>query len=186
MQAKVINFFGGPGVGKSTTAAGVFHELKKRGIECEYVTEYAKDAVYDHHNETLKNQFFVSAQQHHKIWRVINYYKKKDQDVIIITDSPLITGLFYIQNQTEAYGFFSHFLLSEFIQMSDFPTEYKPINFIINRSTKYNPNGRNQTEEQAKEIDESILDFFDEYNLPCSLINSDCCVKDLVDKILES
>lgn len=39
----VINFFGGPGCGKSTMASRLFSELKSKGVKCEYVTEYAKD-----------------------------------------------------------------------------------------------------------------------------------------------
>ena len=38
----VVNLFGGPGCGKSTTAAWLFNQLKERGINCEYVTEFPK------------------------------------------------------------------------------------------------------------------------------------------------
>ena len=37
---------GSPGVGKSTVAAGVFSELKRRQISCEYVSEYAKEITW--------------------------------------------------------------------------------------------------------------------------------------------
>lgn len=39
----VINLFGAPGAGKSTGAAIVFAELKKRGVNAELVTEFTKD-----------------------------------------------------------------------------------------------------------------------------------------------
>ena len=38
----IINIFGGPGTGKSTLAAYIFHNLKCRHVEVEVVTEYAK------------------------------------------------------------------------------------------------------------------------------------------------
>lgn len=41
-----INLFAGPGTGKSTTAAGVFFEMKRSGMSVEYVTEYAKSLVF--------------------------------------------------------------------------------------------------------------------------------------------
>ena len=33
MSAKIINIYGAPGVGKSTTAAGLFYEMKKKGLK---------------------------------------------------------------------------------------------------------------------------------------------------------
>lgn len=38
-----VNLYGGPGSGKSTTAAGVVSQLKLLSINAELVTEYAKD-----------------------------------------------------------------------------------------------------------------------------------------------
>lgn len=43
----VINLFGAPGAGKSTGAAIVFAELKKRGVNAELVTEFAKDKTWE-------------------------------------------------------------------------------------------------------------------------------------------
>lgn len=42
----VINLFGAPGSGKSSGAAYIFSQLKKLGIDCELVTEYAKDKCW--------------------------------------------------------------------------------------------------------------------------------------------
>jgi hypothetical protein len=38
----VVNLFGGPGTGKSTTASGVFYHLKRDNRNVELVQEYAK------------------------------------------------------------------------------------------------------------------------------------------------
>lgn len=43
----VVNLIGGPGCGKSTTTAGLFYELKKKGYNCEMSLEFAKDKVYE-------------------------------------------------------------------------------------------------------------------------------------------
>ena len=42
-----INFYGGPGIGKSTMAAKMFAALKTAGVKTELVGEFAKDLVYD-------------------------------------------------------------------------------------------------------------------------------------------
>ncbi len=70
MKSKVINMFGGPGTGKSTTAAAVFANLKFHGVNCEYVQEYAK--------------------QHFRLRRVAS-----EVDVVI-TDCPIFLGLIYM------------------------------------------------------------------------------------------
>ena len=41
----VVNLFAGAGAGKTTCAWEIASELKKRGIETEYVSEYAKELV---------------------------------------------------------------------------------------------------------------------------------------------
>lgn len=39
-------------------------------------------------------------------------------------------------------------------------------NFVINRVKPYNPNGRNQTEGEAKEIDGKTSEFLDSHKIP--------------------
>lgn len=41
----VVNLFAQPGAGKSTGAAYLFYNLKCLGVNCEYVSEFAKDKV---------------------------------------------------------------------------------------------------------------------------------------------
>lgn len=63
----VINLFGGPGAGKSTLAALLFHHLKIRGLSCEMALEYAKDKVWEESYSTLHNQIYVFGKQHTSI-----------------------------------------------------------------------------------------------------------------------
>lgn len=187
MQSKVhiINLFAGPGAGKSTLASGIFHELKKQGVVCEYVTEYAKDAVYDLHHETLKNQFFVSAQQHHRIWRVANYHIKRNEDVIIITDSPFLQGVMYMDPKLENNGLLMNFLMAEHLQMQGF-NNYSQQSFFLKRQKEYQSSGRNQTEEEAREIDERLLDFSYFYGIDMKEIDADINPKEFIEKYLRS
>ena len=85
----VINLFAGPGCGKSTTASGVFSELKRIGVNCEYVQEYAKDLVWGKNFKALSNQIHVYGEQHNRIFRL------KGEVDVIITDSPPVMGMVY-------------------------------------------------------------------------------------------
>lgn len=57
-KALIINLIGGPGSGKSTTAAGLFYKLKKLGYNCEMSLEFAKDKVMD-------DQIYIFGKQYH-------------------------------------------------------------------------------------------------------------------------
>ena len=88
-KTKVINFIGGSGAGKSTMAAMTFAELKMRHHSVEYVQEYAKTLVWKELYHELDNQYQVSTEQY-------NMIKAVDGKVdYIVTDSPLVVGLFY-------------------------------------------------------------------------------------------
>lgn len=84
----VINLIGGPGAGKSTTAAGVFFLLKLLNVRCELVTEFAKELTYDENWSDLKRQLYVTAEQERRQRRLV------DKVDFIVTDSPLLLGVF--------------------------------------------------------------------------------------------
>ena len=86
----VINLFGGPGCGKSTTMARLFADLKSQGMNVEMVSEFAKDLVYELRQETMKDELYIFAKQHHRMFRVNG---KVD---IIITDRPLLLTNIYV------------------------------------------------------------------------------------------
>jgi hypothetical protein len=153
MKTKVINLFGGPGTGKSTTAAGLFHQLKLMNVNCEYVQEYAKDKAWEHGNtfsetpKVFQAQEYIFGKQHFRMRRC-------SQDVeLIITDSPLFLGLIYMPEDfpipsirpaiREAYDL------------------YDNLNVFLKREKVYNPKGRLQTEDKAKDLDLQIKGMLD-------------------------
>lgn len=136
----VVNFFAGPGSGKSTTAAGVFSLLKLHGVNCEYVPEFAKDLTWENRYKTLENQIYVFAKQQHRIWRL------RGEVDVVVTDAPLVQGLVYTKENPS---------LTQIVM--DQTNEFDNINFFLVRTKKYNPKGRSQTENEAIELDNKII-----------------------------
>ena len=145
----VINFFGGPGTGKSTAATWLFAQLKMLGVDCEYVSEFAKDKVWEGNKTVFNCQMYLSGKQAFKIARCIG---KVD---VLITDSPILVGVQYNHDNP----LLNNALLYEF-------NKYNNLNFFIKRNNSYNANGRNETESEAKVIDETMKSFLEANKVP--------------------
>ena len=159
----VINFFGGPGCGKSTTAAALFTLLKLHsGIQCELVTEFAKDLVWEERFHTFENQVYLFAKQQHRVWRVA------DKVDFTITDSPVLLSNVYVEhyNRYCANESFYDYVLMEF-------NRYNNINFYIERKKKYVEGGRNESKQEAQIIADKIKACLNENNIDYISINGD-------------
>lgn len=145
----VVNLYGGPGSGKSTTRARAFSEMKYMGLKCEEVTEYAKDKTWEKAWNVMSNQIFVFANQQHRMFRIM------DQVDVLITDSPLLMSIHYDQENNQALR---NLVLQQHNSMDT-------LNFFLERKFDYKQEGRSQNEEEAKEIDDSILNILEESNV---------------------
>jgi hypothetical protein len=153
----IVNLVAGPGAGKSTTAAGVFHELKMRGYNAEYVQEYAKDITWEDASRKLENQVYILGKQWHRLWRVAT---KVD---VVVTDCPLFLSLVYGENEPLC---FMELVLN-------LTGRFENSTYFIERKKPYVPLGRNQTESEAKEIDEVVLRVLDKHALRYTRIPGD-------------
>ena len=144
----VINFFAGPGTGKSTMAAAIFSELKGCDINAELVTEYAKRKVWEEAFKVFECQMYVCAKQ---IYNMFIVSKHVD---IIVTDSPIIMSSAYTNGDED---------LNKILKREH--DKYHNINIFLNRKKKYNPKGRMQTEDEAKEKDQQILKILKDNNI---------------------
>lgn len=168
----LVNLYAGPGAGKSTGAAYIFAKLKMAGVDCEYVSEYAKDRVWQEDQFPLQHcQLYVTGKQCLKIYRLLG---KVD---VIVTDSPIAVGAMYTTEKP-----YQDVCLYE-------AKKYKnTYNLFVNRFKPYNQNGRNQTEEEAKEIDRKIKAFLTDNNLEFKEINGteegyNAIVKDIIERM---
>lgn len=138
----VVNLSGPPGAGKSTMAARVFTELKQLGINCELVSEVAKDKAWEHNTTALACQEYIFGAQSYRLARC-----REDVDVIV-TDSPLPLTLIYNHNPVLTDNF-------ESVIMAIFDT-YDNLNYFIRRVTPYRRKGRVHSAKQSNEIADQI------------------------------
>jgi len=169
IDTKVINFIGGPGVGKSTTAANLFAFMKQKDINCELVAEYAKGVTWREAPSILKDQMYVFAKQHNAQFRL------RGKVQYMITDSPLILSLHYGEHESEEFRKLVRVKWNEF----------NNINFYIKRTKIYNPIGRNQNEEEANAIARDIMDILEKERIDHTVIESNSNVKDIYNIIMK-
>jgi nicotinamide riboside kinase len=149
-KIKVINLFGGAGVGKSTTASHLHYLMKKQGKKCDIANEYAKKLTYENNLDKINDQLYLLAKQHNQIHVVRNTLD------YIIMDSPLLLSAIYDIYQSDT-------LRQHCIELHQ---RYDTLNFYIRRETEYDTVGRYHTEDESKVVDTKICNFLSENNIP--------------------
>ena len=162
----VISLFGGPGSGKSTLAAVTFAKLKMMGVNCELVTEFAKDKVWEKNNEALSNQIYIFAKQYYRISRCA------DKVDVIVTDSPLFLSPFYNKDVEIDEP------LKQLVYIIS--NRYDNLNYFVKRVKKYNPVGRLQTEAESNEYSIRIKEMMKSFNLDFVEVNGDLMSADII------
>lgn len=151
-----INFFAGPGAGKSTTSAWLFAQMKMDGYNVELVDEYVKNWAYEDREPTSFDQIYLFAKQARKEDLVL-----RNGVDFIISDSPLMLSASYAKKNTPNLFYPLRDLALQFDEV------YKPLNIFLYRESKpYNSVGRYQTLEEAKEMDAFIEDTLKKAQVP--------------------
>lgn len=139
----VVNFFGGPGAGKTTLATATFSMLKWQGIEAGISLEVAKEKIEQGSRLALEHQHYLFGEQSFKNF-ALSHGGYND---IIVTDSPLLLSINYDANGDED--------LERIITKEH--NKYENINFFVLRNdSPFNEEGRIHSEEDAIKLDKEI------------------------------
>lgn len=154
----VINLWGAPSSGKSTTAAGLFFLMKINKKRVELVTEFAKDLVWEGQEKVFGEQVYILGEQNHRLERL------DGQVDFVITDSPLMLPVFYMpKGYLESFPKLAH----EQFQ------RYDNLNYLLHRTAEFEPIGRRHTENQAIKIAEELKTFMVDHGVPFTEIEAD-------------
>lgn len=169
-MTKIINLMGGPGVGKSTVATGLFSQLKQRKISCELVTEYAKESVWEGTQKLLENQIHVFSEQFRRQFRLLNKVS------YVVTDSPLLLSSIYFDHYFEKLSKDVNIFTPEYTDLLRRFFEQTFLQFdntiyYLNRVKEYDPNGRNQSLDEAKLIDDRALAKLNDKNIGYNVLS---------------
>lgn len=142
----VINAFGGPGAGKTTACLHIASELKKRGFVAEYVSEYAKELVWDKNFKMLdgseEHQKMILSEQKKRIDRLIG------QVDFVVTDAPVLLNSVYLDlDNKESYD---QALVELFNKYDNFNLE------IVRDVSSFEQEGRIHNLEQSQQADNDI------------------------------
>ena len=159
-MSKLINLFGGPGIGKSSIASGITYKLKKKHISCNNPYEFPKKLAWDGNLPQIADQLYVFANQHRGI---AECYGKVDY---IVIDSPILLSTIYHRYYTEGYP--AEFYGESFHNLIiDLHGKYDSINILLERGeTIHNDDERFQDYQQSLEIDNLCKTVLEENNIP--------------------
>ncbi len=153
----VVNMLGGSGLGKSTTAAGLYHQMKLDGKNVELVREYVKNWAWDGKKIGQYDQIYIFGKQARSEYML---YNKVDY---IITDSPIILSPVYEKFYNNGESMIEEASI-KFLEKAK-KNGVKHINFLLDRKKPFNPEGRYETEEQAKTVDVKVSEFLADHGL---------------------
>lgn len=147
----VVNLIAGPGAGKTTCAWEIAEKLKKQGYVAEYVSEVAKEYVWDERYDLLDGSFehqkSLFDEQKHRIDRLIG---KVD---FVVTDSPLILSSVYLAEGTPAEK-------EQYRQMvRDAFSRYTNFTIFVERGNSFEREGRIHTEDESRKLDGEIKEM---------------------------
>jgi cytidylate kinase len=153
MKTIVINLYGGPGTGKSTLAALIYHKLKVKGYKVELVQEYVKTWVYQNRIPNDWDQFEFFSQQlmkEHILYGKVQY---------IVTDCPLELSAYYADENKHLKPAFTAMLKAVESMRKDENVEVKRFFVRRDKKQKYHAEERFQTKEEALNIDRTMYQF---------------------------
>jgi hypothetical protein len=136
-----VNLFGRPGVGKSTVAAHIYHQMKVKDLKVELVNEYVK--AWAHMGRPIRSfdQVYIFGKQLNAEDKLL-FHSNLDY---IVSDSPILIQCCYakLANDPVAPS------LRELVRLFD--EKFKPLNiFLDTKIDKHEDAGRFHNLESSK------------------------------------
>jgi len=153
MKTTIINLYGGPGCGKSTSAAYLFYLLKCAGENAELVREYVKDWAYESRKFSAYDEiYFLGKQVRHEsmLFGKVDY---------IVTDAPVYMTAYYASiycSPTLAKGVKA---TAQAFYQQVAEDGHQHLHIMLNRIRPYAQEGRYQNESQAHAVDDGVGDM---------------------------
>lgn len=145
-KIRKISLYGGPGLGKSTTGAWLFAELKMRGLDVEFIPEYVKNWAYIRRSPRSWDQPYLLAKQMHNEDIVM-----RDTETVAIAECPLFLSVCYARKY-KSKGWKECVALCK-----SFDEHYPALNILLQRGDcPYKELGRFQNYKEALMMDRAI------------------------------
>lgn len=149
-----INLFGGPGVGKSSTAAKIFSILKQQNYNIEIVSEWIKTWSYQKYQLKSFDQFYCFGKQLRKEDVLLSNGVQ-----LVISDSPLILNVSYSKKYNHEYW-------RPCLHIAElYERKYPSLNILLHRDVPYETKGRYESYHEAVFMDNYIHQFLKENNI---------------------
>lgn len=159
-KTTVINLFGGPGIGKSTVCAQMYADLKKRGVSCEMVREYVKDLAWEQRQLGPYDQLYITGEQIRREALLLGRAN------IVITDSPVLIGAEYARRYSPKHVAKGALEAARAYYRQVAEDGHEHIHVMLAREGEYTPEGRYQTESEARKIDQGLEALLAALDLP--------------------
>lgn len=154
----IVNLFGGPGSGKTSSCSAVYAALKAQHKKVGFAREVAYDMIVAGRAHMLQDQIWMFAKQRRYLLDV-----SKDNDVVI-TDCPLLLSLIYGDHESES---FKQLVLEEH-------NKHENLNIFLNRpKANFSEYGRVHNYEQSVAFDMKMKEMLVYYNQPFTIVDVD-------------
>lgn len=171
---KVINLFGAPGAGKSTTMLGLTYKMKMMGLSVENTPEFFKELILEGSDKAdFGGQLVILGEQNRRLARLIN---KND---FAVTDCPLpLVGFYAPEKYVEGFHEFVNNLYNRYDNS---------MNYFIVRKHEFENEKRIHDEKESDLISTELPKYLEKFNVPFKYIESgDDLVDIIIDDLIEN
>lgn len=149
-KTTIVSLYGGPGAGKSTSAAYLYYLMKASGVNAELVREYVKDWAWEGRKINTYDQIYFLGKQ---VRKESMLFGKVDW---LVTDCPIMMSQYYASVYcTPGLAEGIRAAVQAFYQQT-LDDGHEHYHVLLTRTKPYVAEGRYQTEAEAKEIDKGV------------------------------